>query len=69
MNAAQAMIQNCPIPTGATIVGFIDRHPADDGGLGWTVLKYSATGVEVAWDGQRQRSLPGNWRGKVKLTQ
>lgn len=67
MHPAHAMITGCPIPTGATLLGYIDQHPEDKSGLGYAVLLYPATGIEVAWDGHRTRSLPRNWRKKTPL--
>ncbi len=67
MHPAQAMIQGHPLPPHAILIGYIDRHPADKLGLGWAVLSYPATGVEVAWDGQSTRSLPSGWRKKCPL--
>jgi hypothetical protein len=57
-----------PPPAGAVLVGYIDRHPADKSGLGYAVIFFPATGIEMAWDGQAVRSLPNNWRKKVTFT-
>ena len=67
MRPAQAMIQGIRIPKNAILIGYIDRHPADKVGIGWAVLSYPATGIEVAWDGQRTRSLPTGWRKECPL--
>lgn len=64
---AQLMISPSTIPTGATLIGYIDRHPADSCGLGYAVLRMAA-GHETAWDGSAIRSLPRNWRDKVAFT-
>ena len=68
MHTAQAKIAGCPLPPGSTLIGYIDRHPADPSGLGYAILIYPVTGVEVAWDGETSRALPKNWRSKVTIT-
>lgn len=68
MHPAQAMTTGTPLPDGHVLIAYIDRHPADKSGIGWAVLRAKATGVEVAWDGQRTRSLPKNWRNKAQVT-
>lgn len=68
MHVAQLMTSLTPPPSGATLIGYIDKHPADKSGLGYAVLYYAATGIETTWDGHASRSLPGNWRKKVVFT-
>ena len=67
MHPAQIMTEKMPMPVGSKMLGYIDRHPADNYGIGWAVLRMR-TGIEVAWDGERIRSLPRNWRDFVEIT-
>lgn len=64
---AKLMTNDLPVPPGARLLGWIDRHPSPGHtGCGYAVLAMR-TGVEVAWDGQCIRSLPRNWRELVKF--
>lgn len=58
------MIAKRPLPAGATLLGYIDRHPIR-GGPGYAVLRFDRTGVEVAWDGVAVIGLPRRWRDDV----
>jgi hypothetical protein len=66
-STAEMMIANMPLPRAAQLLGFIDRHPSDNGGFGYAVLQMG-TGVEVAWNGHSFRSLPRNWRDLVEFS-
>src|SRR5712672_1384075 len=55
------MSSDAQLPAGAALLGWIDHHPSDHDGPGYTVLKL-VTGMEVAWNGHSCRSLPQNWR-------
>lgn len=62
---AKLRTQHQPLPAGATLIGWIDRHPADKVGFGAAVLRWAATQTESAWDGCTIRSLPNRWRERV----
>lgn len=64
---AKLMTDQSPLPAGAQRVGWIARHPADQSGLGYAVIR-TAAGIEVAWNGETIRSLPRNWRDRVEHT-
>jgi hypothetical protein len=64
MNLAQLITHGSPVPKGFTKVAYIERHPEDESGLGYTVLA-SRRRIEYAWDGQSVRSLPKTWRDTV----
>lgn len=66
MKLAEMMIANTPLPKGATLLGYIDKHPAEAFGLGYAVLRMRAG--EVAWDGERIRTLSADWRELVDFT-
>jgi hypothetical protein len=65
--AADLMIANIALPRGTQLLGYIDRHPSDDGGLGYAVIETDA-GIEIAWNGHNFRSLPRNWRDLVEFS-
>lgn len=62
--AAKLMTQASPMPVGAVLLGWIARHPAGRGEMGYAVLRLP--GGEVAWDGVAIRSLPRDWRERVE---
>jgi hypothetical protein len=62
--AARAMTMHSPVPPNADLLGWIDRHPADDHGPGYAVLRFVGGG-ESAWNGESIRSLPPDWRTQV----
>ncbi|MBI4718086.1 MAG: hypothetical protein HY763_09800 [Planctomycetes bacterium] len=66
--AARMMVQASPLPVGAELVGYVERHPRDDHGPGGAVVRFRATGIEALWDGALVRSLPRNWRALVTPT-
>ncbi len=61
------MTADAPVPIGTALIGWINHHPRDEWGLGYGVLRFRRTGVEVAWDGASIRSLPGNYRDKCEF--
>lgn len=68
MHPAQLMTQGSPLPDNTVLLGYIDKHPGGRSGLGLAVISFVATGVDAAWDGQCVRSLPRNWRDRVRFT-
>lgn len=68
MHIAEIMTSVGPLPSGAILIGYIDKHPSDKHGLGYAVIFYPRTGIESAWDGSAIRSLPNNWREKTVFT-
>jgi hypothetical protein len=68
MHPAQAKITGCKPPENSVLLGYIDNHPAGRSALGFAVLLFPATGIEVAWDGTSSRTLPRNWRDKAVFT-
>lgn len=54
-----------PIPQGATIVAYLDRHPVDKSG-GGAVIRFP-NGHEAFWDGCAVRSIGSNWRRLVSF--
>jgi hypothetical protein len=64
---AMLMIADAPLPPDAQLLGWIDRHPLDRGGVEYGVLRFR-TGTEVAWNGHSFRSLPRDWHDHVELT-
>lgn len=66
MLLAKAMVFGSRVPEGATLLGYINRHPSFGGAC--AVLRMR-TGKEVAWYGAGAiRSLPRTWRDRVKFT-
>ena len=63
---AQSMPQDTAFPPDSKPIATIDRHPDDIVGLGYVVLRFMSTGVEVTWDGQTTRTLPFDWRDRVR---
>ena len=56
--------QSTPLPNGAEVIGYVQRHPADKHGLGGAILRMP-TGIEVFWTGASVRSVPNDWRDRV----
>jgi hypothetical protein len=56
------------LPADTELLGWIDRHPSDNDGPGYTVVKLG-TGLELAWNGNNFRSLPQNWRELVPFAE
>lgn len=67
IDAAKLMTGSAPLPGGMQLLGWIDRHPREDHGPGYAVLRVVRTGLEVAWDGAAIRSLPRDWGDKVRF--
>lgn len=65
MHPAKLMTAHAPLPPGARLLGWIDRHPHNGNTLGYAVLQFCATGIECAWDGLAITSLPRDWRRNV----
>ena len=57
---ARMMTLHCRTPDGATLVGYVERHPINRRAC--AVLRFARTAAEVAWDGVHVSSLPRNWR-------
>jgi hypothetical protein len=57
-----------PLPADTELLGWIDRHPSDKDGPGYTIVKLG-TGMELAWNGHNFRSLPQNWRELVPFAE
>ena len=51
------MTSSRPLPSGAQLLGWIDRHPTDHDGRRYSVVGLTG-GIEVAWNGNNFRSLP-----------
>jgi hypothetical protein len=69
-SVAMLKIADAPVPPGALLLGWIERHPSDPldrDGLAYAVLRMRP-GIEVAWNGHNFRSLPHDWREHVELT-
>lgn len=63
MMLARLMVQR--LPANAELLGYIDRHPTDDHGPGYAVVRLPA--AVAAWDGETIRSLPRDWRERVQF--
>jgi hypothetical protein len=59
---------NVPLPADAEFLGWIDRHPSDKEGPGYTIVRLQ-TGNELARNGRNFRSLPQNWRKLVPFAE
>lgn len=66
IHLAKLMTQSAPLPPGATLVGWINRHP-ERGGIGHAVIRFDATGITAAWDGASVIALPNLWRERVEF--
>jgi hypothetical protein len=62
------MTSSRPLPSGAQLLGWIDRHPTDQDGRRYSVVSLTG-GIEVAWNGNNFRSLPHNWRTLVPFAE